>query len=145
MHMSSCVCAVYTLLMWTHIPAGAHNNTDHLGALLAYQTDLSSRISQWLMNIRWERIIPQQSRPTPTKASEAADSAVKRCPLRPLRLLKDSLAVVSMMLYNCGWISCNTERERKCVHVRVCLSPYLYGREKERGMTKSGIHLHLSP
>lgn len=46
MHMPLHVCADYTLLMWTHKPACAHNNTDHLGALLAYQTDLSSQISQ---------------------------------------------------------------------------------------------------
>lgn len=129
--------------MSTHIPACArNNNTDHLGALLAHQNNLSSRISQQLMNIRWERIIPRKRRPPPAKAGEAVRSAVKRCPLR-INLLKDSLALVSRILYNCGWISSKWGWEEACPCVRMCESTFvpLHSREWERGMTER----HLSP
>lgn len=121
------------LLMCTHIPACEPNNAGHLGALLAHQNNLSSRISQQLMNIRWERIIPRKRRPPPAEAGEAVRSAVKRCPLR-INLLKDSLALVRRMLCDCGWIFVALgEREEVC----PC-------GEEERGMMEGegSIDLH---
>ena len=109
------------------------------------------------MNIRWERIIPRQRRPPPTKAREAARSAVKRCPLRPNWLLKDSLAVVSRLLSNCGWISCNSEEWEEvcpCASVCVCVcvhSPFLcicMAGSKREGWLREvfiSIYLHKPP
>lgn len=44
-HMSSHVCPREALLVWPGTPTCGHH-TDHLSTLLAYQMDLSSRVSQ---------------------------------------------------------------------------------------------------
>lgn len=67
-------------------------------------------------NTSTEEASPHQGRRGCTLSSEALPTETKR------RLLKDSLAVVSRILYNCGWISCNSESKGKCVHVWVCAS-----------------------
>lgn len=122
-HMLSHVCAYYTLLVQAYTPACAHDNADHLGARLAYQNSLSSGISQELINITWEWITPRNRRPPPTKAREAAPSAVNRCPLRR-NLRKDSRAVMSTLLYNCEWIS---RRVRE-----ACLHSCIYMAQRKR-------------
>ena len=79
-------------------------------------------------NTSTEEASPHQGKRGYTLSSEALPTETKT------RLLKDSLAIVSRILYNCGWISFNSESERKCVHVRVCvhICAFVGQRERER-------------
>lgn len=88
-------------------------------------------------NTSTEEASPHWGKRGCTLSSEALPTETKP------RLLIDSLAVVSRMLYNCGWISCNSESERKSDNVCAFLCPRERDKDEREMYSSPSISINL--